>query len=272
MTALRELQRAFALTLIDPLYRGLDARIVAGGIPSERRTQVYRNNLFAALGGALEALYPVVRRLIGNECFGALAKRYVQQQPSVSGNLHDYGAHFPKFLSTAAEMQTLRYLPDVARLEWACHRVFHAASAPPLRLEALAQLPAEHWPTLRLELNPARALFQSKYPVLRIWQVNQENWTGEVTVSLDEGPCQALVGRHAGEVELMPLGPGEYVLLGALAEGHALEQAMTQALGMDPNLELGATLEKHFRLGTFTGQTLHHTTTRLGDDHGHHAH
>jgi hypothetical protein len=76
--ALRELQRAFVLALTDPLYRGLDAHIiVAANIPPARRIQVYRNNMLAILGGALESLYPVVRRLIGSDCFGALAKRYV---------------------------------------------------------------------------------------------------------------------------------------------------------------------------------------------------
>lgn len=256
MTALRELQATFALALVEPSYRGLDAHIVPGGITSERRTQVYRNNMFATLGGALEALYPVVRRLIGGDCFAALARRYVRQQPSLSGNLHDYGAHFPKLLSDAPETQALRYLPDVAGLEWACHQAFHAADTSPLGLEALTQLPAERWPGLRLELNPACALLQSVYPVLRIWQVNQEDWQGDMTVSLDEGPCQVLVGRRADELELVPLGRGEFALLRGLADGHPLEQAVTLSLDADSQFELGGNLEKHFRLGTFTSASL----------------
>ncbi len=248
----RELQRAFALALADPWYRGLDACIVAANLPPARRIQVYRNNILAILGGALESLYPVVRRLIGSDCFGALAKRYVQKPPSESGDLHGYGARFPEFVAAALETRALRYLPDVVRLEWTWHRVFHAADAFPLGLEALARMPPERWPALRLELNPACSLFHSEYPVLRIWQVNQEHWTGEVAVSLNEGSCQILVGRRAGEVEIMPLARGEYALLGALAEGHPLEQAVTLALGADSGFELGASLEKHFRLGTFT--------------------
>lgn len=69
MPTLRELQTAFGRALTDPRAVDVTAFVMADGIPAARRIQVYRNNLLANLGGALEAIYPVVRRLSGDEFF-----------------------------------------------------------------------------------------------------------------------------------------------------------------------------------------------------------
>ena len=91
------------------------------GLAAERRLQVYRNNLEASLGAALAAVYPVVARLVGDDCFRQIGRAYLARVPSRSGNLHEFGAALPEFLAAEPALAGLPYLGDVAALEWASH-------------------------------------------------------------------------------------------------------------------------------------------------------
>src|SRR5687768_16032631 len=124
MRALREIQTALA----DAILMGR-----AG-----ERLQVYRNNVFISLRQALADVYPVVQRLVGEEFFNQLARRFVREHPSRSGNLHDFGREFAGFLATLPDLTELPYLPDVAALEWALHEVFHEAEARPFDFSTLS--------------------------------------------------------------------------------------------------------------------------------------
>ena len=143
MPRLRELQLGFAAALLEGDAGGFDRHIRAAGLSGARRLQVYRHNTLLGLTGALEAVYPVVRRLVGEEFFRYAAAQYIARHPSRSGDLHEFGEHFPLFLQSFAPVAELVYLPDVARLEWTYHQVFHAANHPPLDRAALAQTPVE---------------------------------------------------------------------------------------------------------------------------------
>jgi hypothetical protein len=56
----------------------------------------------------------------------------------------------------------------------------------------------------------ATALVYSDYPVFRIWQVNQKNWSGDQTVNPDDGPSAVLVRRVQLEIELASLSSGAH--------------------------------------------------------------
>ena len=109
--------------------------------PAARYLQVYRNNVFESLVGALKAVYPVVERLVGTGFFAYAADGYIRRHPPTSGNLHDFGGDFAGFLAGFEPARELTLLPDIARLEWAWHRAFHAADQAPLALERLAAVP-----------------------------------------------------------------------------------------------------------------------------------
>ena len=68
---------SFARALVDPSRPAPAATQRRDGRPVERRFAVYRNNVAVALIGALEARYPVVRRLVGDDFFRAMAGAYV---------------------------------------------------------------------------------------------------------------------------------------------------------------------------------------------------
>ena len=91
--------------------------------------EVYRNNYRGNLLDALAGAYPVIEQLVGKDFFRLMARKYSEQYPSHSGNLHHYGAELAEFIAAFEHARELPYLTDVAALEWACHRAWFADDA-----------------------------------------------------------------------------------------------------------------------------------------------
>lgn len=237
---------------------GVAALLRSGrGVAAERRLHVYRNNLFASLGAALGAVYPVLARLVGADFFRQLARGYVVRHPPLSGDLHDFGAQLPSYLRRQASLAALPYLADVAALEWASHEVYHEADEAAFDAAALARVPADDQARLRLHLQLATRFVASPFPVLAIWQANQAAIAADVTpVSLDAGAVRLLVARRDFEVEFRVLGVAEDRFLRALAEGRTLAAALQAALALDGGFDAGATLGRHLALGSFRAWSL----------------
>lgn len=233
MPSLREAQLAFA------------GRVFGVGHSVSPREQIYRNNVFISLTGALADVYPVVQRLVGEQFFAQLARRYIRAHPSRSGNLHDFGNAFPRFMLGMEELKDLPYLPDVAALEWACHEVFHGADAAPLDFSRLTNPENAKAP-----LHPAARLVASRYPVLAIWEANQAEEPG--LVDLDAGADWLVVLRREVQVEILRSTPGEFALLAALRDGMALGEACEAALAAEPALDLPAAMGRFATHGLLT--------------------
>lgn len=184
---------------------------------------VYRRNLFANLGGALAATYPVVQRLVGEAFFGEAARRYALAYPSSSGDLSDYGAEFAAFLDRYEHARTLGYLPDVARLEWACHESGEAAEAPGLDFAALARVDPASQAGIRFHLHPAVRLVRSVHPVASIWNANQPANDG--TPARNEGEELVLVRREQATVIVEAIEPGRWAFAQAIGRGQVLGEA-----------------------------------------------
>ncbi len=246
---LRDLQTRFAAALLDE-HPDMAGRVRAGRFPAAQHFQVYRNNLVESLTGALRAVYPVTEKLVGDGFFRYAAHEYLRAHRPRSGNLHDFGDAFADFLAGFVPAAELPYLPDVARLEWAWHLAFHAADAPAFDFARLGAVPAEQHETLRFVLHPSAHLLASEFPVVRIFEINQEGYDGDTHVDLAEGGVRALVIRRELTVYVEPLAAGEAALLSALAEEQPLGAAVQAALTAQADFDLTATLADHLRRGT----------------------
>ncbi len=245
MPSLGELQRELARAVfeLEPESAALSVR--PDGLSPRDRLQVYRNNIYVSLCEALEAIFPAVRRLVGEEFFRAAAHRYIRAHPSAEGNLHGFGKGFARFLEGFAPARELVYLPDVARLEWGCHEVFHGAEHPPLELSKLAAVPPADYGRLRFVLHPASRLVGSPYPVLRIWRSNRNDPEDPGTIDLGAGEDHLLVARRDLEVTIERLSKEEFELLRLLDRGAPLESAYEKASVHAPGFDLAACLRKH---------------------------
>ncbi len=213
-------------------------------VPDEtgQRFAVYRNNVAASLAEALAQRFAVIRRLVGAEFFAALAGVYAATHRPTSPVLHEWGESFGTFLDSFPPLAGYPYMGDVARIEMARGRAFHAADAPPINpLRLIGADPAR----LVLILHPSVQLLRLATPAVTIWTHNQPGHTpGPLTLA---GAETALVLRGPGfDVPVFSLHTGDAVMIEQIAAGQSLHRAAEAALwaetGHDPQPLLGRLL------------------------------
>ena len=217
-------QTAFAQALLDP-----EAPVPAGivdpqGRPAPKRFSVYRNNVASSLTRALEAAFPNVRKLVGDEFFAAMAVVFLRAHPPRSRMLMLYGEDFPAFLERFPPVAQLGYLPDVARLDQAMRESYHAADSAPLSEVEFQRLISADIAGLRLRLAPSVRLVRSRWPVVSIWTANAEGGPAP-----KPGPEHALVLRPGFDPRPHSLAPGGGVFVQGLLEGLTVGQSLEQA-------------------------------------------
>ena len=256
---LRERQRNFAAALLEP-----DMPVPLGLLgpdrePSEKRFNVYRNNVVAGLVEALKAAFPAVRRIVGDEFFAAMARIYVALEPPRSPVMLDYGETFPDFIGMFEPAKGVPYLRDVARLERAWVEAYHAAEAPPTDPAFFATIDARSMPQVSLTLHPSVRVVSSSFPVVRIWQMNVH---GGVPEALDifGGGEHALVARPVAEVEVrrVPAGAATFIL--GLAAGASVADATTLALDEHSYFDLAGVLRDLFAINAIVGSNMRHAS------------
>jgi Putative DNA-binding domain len=112
--------RAFATALDDPAAPAPAMTHGRMSAPDVRRFAVYRNNVAVGLIGALEARYPVSRRIAGEDMFRAMARAFVRAHKPRTPVMIAYGGEFPEFvgayLSSAAPTPDLQPItPEITR-------------------------------------------------------------------------------------------------------------------------------------------------------------
>lgn len=246
MPTLRDLQIEFASAIFNASGNDADflQNLVDGRMSPKRQLDIYRNNVFGCLTDALMMAYPVVVKLVGVEFFEHLASEFVLKNPSKSGDLHDFGGELAQFIAEFAPAKKLFYLPDVARLEWACHEVFFSEDQPPLQSDRLAVVPEDQQERLKFHLHPATRLIASPFPIHLIWETNQEGFKGDSAVNLDRGRVHLLVRRNDYQPVLQVLTEGQWSFLTLCQAGGDLSQASTSAQKIDPHFDIGETLKQ----------------------------
>ena len=241
---LAELQARMRQTL---LVGGSDPELLAllaDPLPRrERRLAVYRNNVRHALLSVLDAAFPVVRELIGMDCFTATALTFVAGRPPRAPALYAYGGELPDFLADFAPLAELPWLADVARLEWARNEALFAVDREPLHPKQLASVPAAELPELRLALHSSARLLESSWPIHAIWDAHQPDGGALEAVDLARAEV-VLVWRQGGAVRQRSPGPGESALLAAFALECPLAEAAETGAARDPNFDLSTALAR----------------------------
>jgi hypothetical protein len=233
-------ETSFANALLNadqPIPSGINAYNTAA---PARRFAVYRNNVMASLGKALRSRFPVVEKIVGEEFFAAMARVFVAAQPPRSPLLATYGDGFPAFIAAFEPARELPYLADVARLEAARTRAYHAADATPVAAERFAALDSRTIADIRIDLHPSAEIVRSPHPIVTIWAMNSAEqelapiaaWRGE----------DALVARPGLDVQVRSLPSGGAAFLLALAAGRPLCEAAAAALADDQDFDLTGNL------------------------------
>jgi hypothetical protein len=239
-------QQGFADALLGP-SRPIPAGLVSrnGGDPASRFA-VYRNNVVVSLRAALADTFPVVRALAGDDLFAELARRYIRAEPPRSPVLTQYGDGFAGWLAACGLAAHLPWLSDLARLERARVRAFHAADAPRLAATDIAARLATppRLPAARLGLQPSLHVVESAFAIVSLWAAHQGCPAAPQTLPPTSSPEAALVLRIGDEVAVLRIEAAAAAFYRRLQQGLPLGEAAA-----DTTLDLGAALALLIRHG-----------------------
>lgn len=197
---------------------------------------VYENNIHQTLIHFLQSIYPLIHTLVGDDFFRASAKVYLENYPSRSSNLLDYGEYFGYFLSEYEPALSLIYLPEVAKFEWICHELSFAPDHEAFDINTLENLKKDQYDQLHFLLHPASHVIHFHYPLLRIIDLCQGK--SDETIDIDEGGVSLLMIRRSTDISLVKLSMAEYTFLQALSNGKTLSEATSNAIVVDANFNL----------------------------------
>jgi hypothetical protein len=242
-------QDAFAAALLAPApASGLP------GISSQPGFAVYRNTVMKGCIDALQANYPAVARLVGEEWFRAAAAVYARASLPRHPSLLDYGGGFAEFLAGFAPAAELPYLADVARLDRFWTEAHTARDEEPISAAAVASLSRDE--LARTALRPhasARWAWFGEQPAYTIWQLNhvapdEAAATGTPLEWRGEG---ALILRPHASVQHIELDAAGCAFLDACAKGSDLATAALEALAREPRADLAQLMQRLLEAGAF---------------------
>ena len=228
-------QAAFKAAMLNPAAAVPNGIVNPDGAPASKRFDVYRNNVAVGLSDALEAAFPVVRKLVGDEFFRAMAGVYLRKHPPKTPLMMFYGDAMPRFLGRFTPTQSIRYLPDIARIELAMRHAYHAADTTPVAAEALSALAPDALMSVRLRIAPAVQTVSSDYPIHAIYRANTAPDAPKPVMR----PEAVLIARAGFDPTLHLVNAAAAACIEALKAGQTLGQTIAAA---DDSLDLGAVL------------------------------
>ena len=229
---LSTLQAQFAAAL---RYQASDIerQVLSGDLAAQQVIQLYRNNFIISCSEALQASYPVVFKLVGEDFFNQAARLWVLAHPPQSGNIIDYGAEFPAWLAQWPPAASLPYLADVAKFEWLIEQTAvaeHVITAFPF--SQLANVTTAQLPLLQFQLALQCNVYASDYPVHQIYQMVQQDQVEAIEMAQAN---YVLLHKQANfQVHLHRLSAQEYHFLNACQQGLSLTD-ISEQFDFDPS-------------------------------------
>jgi len=222
-------------------------------LPAPPAFAVYRNTVMKGCIDALQANYPAVAKLVGEEWFRATAAVYVRDHLPRTPILLEYGVGFADFLARFEPAAELPYLPAVARLDRFWTEAHAAADEPALDARALAGLDPEALASLRLRPHAAARWAWHELPAYTIWSRNRN----EAMVAADEPdvdwrPEGVLIARPDDAVRWIGLDDAGCAFMDACAAGATLVEAARAV----PAGDLSGLLASLLDAGAFTNGEL----------------
>ena len=247
---LKEIQKQFANEIMFDTYPNFCLRVRENGMASSQRMQIYRNNVYTTLAESIQSIYPVVTTLVGEEYFDHLARRYSRETSSVTGDLREFGDRLPEFIANTNELAQFAYLPDIARIEWACHMAFHAKDTESLSLQRLAEYSPREHEHLILHLHPSVYSLSSSFPVFSIWDFAVLYSDEKNPPDINSRGQSVLVLRAEGTVRVLHIDEEIHLFIEGIRKKMKLGQVITNIIETNPTYKTHEGLHNLFCLGT----------------------
>jgi hypothetical protein len=248
---LADYQDAFAQALLEGDANGVPSAVAH--LVAQPGFAVYRNTVLKGCIDALQANFPAVARLVGDEWFRAAAAVHVRRALPTAPTLLTYGRSFAAFLTDFEPASELPYLPDVARVDRLWSEAHVAADDQLLDPATLARLAPDDM--ARLTLRPhaaARWAWCDEHPIYTLWSRNRDSSTDSAG-AVDWRGEGVLLTRPHGVVMHHPLSREGAAFLMACAAGLDIEHAVAAALDLNPVADLPALIGHCLQASAFAG-------------------
>lgn len=251
--SLTRFQDAFARALLAPAH---EASAGVAALVAQPAFAVYRNTVMKGCVDALQANYPAVARLVGEEWFRAAAAIHAREALPDDPALLRYGAHFADFLRCFEPAADLPYLPGVARLDRLWTEAHTAPDEETLDPAAVARLAPDILAGVMLHPHPAaRWAWFDEAPIYTIWSRNRTG-SGVFAADLDWRPEGALLVRPRDAVEWIALDAAGCAFLDACAGGSTLVEAAQAALRAQEKADISQLMATLLEFGAFGRMSL----------------
>jgi hypothetical protein len=195
MSPLHGLQADFQSFLLRGDERMLDRVIGNAKVSAPRRLAIYYDAYRLRLLEALDSNYPVLHAWMGDDEFEKLGLAYLEAHPSTHFSIRYFGHRLCEYLASAETYRDKPYLGEMAALEWAMSEAFDAPDSPGVDLDAMATIPPEAWPEMRLALHASVHRLDLRWNVPAVWKAIKEDQAPEEP-SASEWPQPWLVWRQ----------------------------------------------------------------------------
>ncbi len=244
---LARFQDAFARTLLDSSAPP-DAHIA--NLVSQPAFAVYRNTVMKGCIDAVQANFPAVTRLVGEEWMRAAAADYVRTAPPTDPALLHYGASFADFLAHFEPAAEFPYLPGVARLDRCWIEAHTATDENAIDPAVLAALAPERLANAILRPHAAaRWAWFPGAPIYNIWSGNRGD------AAFDSQPVWkadgVLITRPRNVVTWIELDAAGYAFMDACAAGLTVADAADAALATHGEVDFARMMSALMTAGAF---------------------
>lgn len=202
-----------------------------GTLTAPDALNVYGDGVHIRLTEALGETFEAVWWVCGDEGFFALAKHFIQAQPSNTYNLSTYGKEFPEFLDEAQPFPDLPFLGSLARYEWTFKELFHTKQHESVTPDAMQSLTEEA--TIHFRFGTAVKLFHAPHAVYDLWTLRGTEHDGKPPTEWDQ-PQSLILHKKDKQIFVEKVGEAEYGILLALQHGASLESAIASAVDAHP--------------------------------------
>ena len=200
---------------------------------------VYRNTALKARIDALEANYPTVVQMVGDEWFRAAARAFTLEHAGDDPVMVTYGARLPAWLLTFEPARDMPYLAPCARLDRAWTEA-HVAAEPAVMTPAAAASLGVALTGLTVRLHPSVRLLRFEWSVPSLWLAHRFPEAAPGPLIWEPRAEALMIHRVRGQVRARLLAPAEAAFLVTCQKGGALGLAADQAARLDPSQSIPA--------------------------------
>lgn len=167
--SLKELQTQFQDYLLGESQEVLASLKGAPQFSKEQGMQVYQDAYLSRLTDALKADFPVLQKAMSASKFKTLAIDYILTIPSKQVSIRSFSDRFANFLKMRADKHS-EFFAELSTFERALSDAFDCRDSATVSLDFLREIPANDWPSLRVEFHSSMQLLYFNWNTVNYWQ------------------------------------------------------------------------------------------------------